>query len=188
MTIRRLQTDSMARDVIIAALHFPDKRNWSESDQHAEAPRFADLVQQAETQARHQRTILFGDFNMSPFEKGLVNASGFNAVMTRSIAEKRERTVQGRAYPFFYNPMWSLAGDLSPGPAGTYYMHPSGHSSYYWHTFDQLLIRPDLLEAFDPSMLHILDSDGEKSLLSTNGIPGRTEGSDHLPLTFRFNL
>ncbi|MCB0060675.1 MAG: hypothetical protein KDE19_01115, partial [Caldilineaceae bacterium] len=188
MTIRQLKTTTMVQDILIAALHFPDKKNWSESEQTAESPRYADLIQQAEAQAGHRRTILVGDFNMNPYEKGMVNANGFNGVMSRSIAEKRERKVQNRVYPFFYNPMWGRLGDLSPGPAGTFFWNPSGHSSYYWHSFDQVLIRPDLLDTFDPSMLQVLDSDGSKSLLSQNGIPDKAWASDHLPLLFRLEI
>lgn len=121
MTIRQLKTATMAQDILVAALHFPSKANWTESDQLSESPRYADLIQQAERQVNHQRTILVGDFNMNPYEKGMVNANGFNAVMSQSIAEKRVRTVQKRKYDFFYNPMWGLSGDISAGPAGTYF-------------------------------------------------------------------
>ncbi len=188
MTIRRLRVATMTQDILVAALHFPSKVNWDESDQLSESPRYADLIQQAERLAGHQRTILVGDFNMNPYEKGMVNANGFNAVMSQSRAAKRVRTVQNREYNFFYNPMWGLSGDTSPGPAGTYFLNPPGYSSYYWHILDQVLIRPDLLEAFDPGMLQILDFDGEKSLLSKSGTPDKSWASDHLPLLFRFEL
>ncbi|MBV7339064.1 hypothetical protein KFU94_64775 [Chloroflexi bacterium TSY] len=84
--------------------------------------------------------------------------------------------------------MWSLSGDISPGPPGTYYFHPSGYSSYYWHIFDQLLIRPDLLEFFDHNTLKVVDTDGEKSLLLDNGTPDKFQTSDHLPLLFQIEL
>jgi hypothetical protein len=35
--------------------------------------------------------------------------------------------------------------------------------------------------------LSVLDSDGTESLLTVNGIPDATNGSDHLPLLFRFD-
>jgi endonuclease/exonuclease/phosphatase (EEP) superfamily protein YafD len=188
MIIRQLKTSTMVQDVLVAAIHFPSKAYWAESDQLSESPRYVDLLREAENRVGHQRTILVGDFNMNPYEKGMVNANGFNAVMSRSIAEKRERTVQGKEYSFFYNPMWGLSGDISVGPIGTYFLNPPGHSSYYWHILDQVLIRPDLLEAFESSALQILDSDGEKSLLSENGAPDKSWASDHLPLLFRFKI
>jgi hypothetical protein len=53
--------------------------------------------------------------------------------------------------------------------------------------FDQVLIRPDLLDYFDIQDLRILTSDGDTNFLSRNGIP-RKEISDHLPLIFKLNL
>lgn len=188
LTIRQLKTSTMTDDILIAALHFPSKNMWDETDQLAESPIYADLIQEAEKQVGHQRTVVIGDFNMNPYEKGMVNANGFNAVMSRSIAVKRERTIQGRRYPFFYNPMWGLMGDVSAGPSGTYFYPPSGYSSYYWHTFDQVLIRPDLLEFMTPNSVEILDAIGEKSLLSPSGYPDKSWASDHLPLLFRLAI
>jgi len=159
--------------------------NASPSTQTSESPFYSDFIQQAEKQVEHQRTIVIGDFNMNPYEKGMVNANGFNAVMSRSIAMNRERTLQGRQYGSFFNPMWGLMGDSSPGSPGTHYYLPSGHSSYYWHTFDQVLVRPDLLDFVTPRSITILDTDGERSLLSRNGQPDKSWASDHLPLLFR---
>ena len=115
LTVRQLKTPSMAQDILVAAIHLPSKVNWEEADQAAESPFYSDWIKQAEKQVGHQRTIVIGDFNMNPYEKGMVNASGFNAAMSRSIAMNRKRVLQGLHYPFFYNPMWSLMGDLSPG-------------------------------------------------------------------------
>jgi len=56
-----------------------------------------------------------------------------------------------------------------------------------WYMFDQVLIRPDLLDYFDIQDLRILTSDGDTNFLSRNGIP-RKEISDHLPLIFKLNL
>jgi hypothetical protein len=125
---------------------------------------------------------------LNPFESGLLSGNGFNAVMSRHIAEKKSRVVQGRTYPFFYNPMWSLFGDASPGPPGTYYNSRSEHISFFWYMFDQVLIRPDLLGSFSNKDLSILDSDGEISFLTKNGIPDGRMVSDHLPIIFKLRL
>ena len=50
--------------------------------------------------------------------------------------------------------------------------------------FDQVLIRPDLIERFDFFKLQILESDGKSYLLSENGIPNKGKMSDHLPIMF----
>jgi len=54
--------------------------------------------------------------------------------------------------------------------------------------FDQVLIRPDLLDRFDNQDLQIIASANNTSLLSSNGILNDKSPSDHLPLLFRLNL
>ena len=67
---------------------------------------------------------------MNPFEEGVVGAKGLHAVMTRRIAAKGSRVVQGKEYPFFYNPMWGLFGDRQDSPSGTYYYSASEHTCF----------------------------------------------------------
>jgi hypothetical protein len=125
---------------------------------------------------------------MNPFEPGVVNANALHGVMTRRIAERNVRVVQGKQYQFFYNPMWGLLGDATPGPPGTYYKARSEHMCHFWNMFDQVLIRPDLLHLFSNEDLEILESNGHTSLLSVQGVPDADVASDHLPVFFRLNL
>lgn len=62
---------------------------------------------------------------MNPFDEGVVKAAGLHAMMTKATANERFRTVQGREYPFFYNPMWGFFGDRTDGPAGTFHYRRS---------------------------------------------------------------
>ncbi len=105
-------------------------------------------IKSAEKKFSHSRTILVGDLNMNPFERGVVSANGLHAVMSQEIAEEKELVIQGKTYPFFYNPMWSMMGDVSPGAAGTYFYRNAEHTVYFWNTFDQVLVRQELLEYF----------------------------------------
>ena len=89
-------------------------------------------IAREEDQAGHRRTVLLGDLNMNPFEPGLVGAGGLNAVMSRQIASRATRTVQGTEYRFFYNPMWGHFGDRRNHTAGSYFYASSEHVSYYW--------------------------------------------------------
>lgn len=78
----------------------------------------------------------------------------------------------------FYNPMWSRLGDESAGPPGTYfYDGGSGTEKYFWHTFDQVLLRPGLLQAYETGHLEILTGIGTFPL---DGGP-----SDHSPVLLR---
>lgn len=187
LTIRQLTLPGRT-DILLAVNHFPSKYNWNEHSQATEAARLASTISRAEERIGHTRTVLVGDLNMNPFEAGVVNAHGLHAVMSRSIAEKRKRTVVDVDYSFFYNPMWGLFGDGSQGPPGTYYYPDSQHNVLFWHMFDQVLIRPDLLPFFQNDNLRIIDSFGNASLLTKHGVPNQRIASDHLPLLFRLSL
>jgi hypothetical protein len=125
---------------------------------------------------------------MNPFENGIVSATGLHGVMSRQIAERQTRIVQKRAYQFFYNPMWSLLGDSTPGPPGTYHYSQAEHKVYFWNMFDQVLIRPQLLNRFKNSDLTIVYSCGDCSFLSKNGVPDSNIASDHLPVVFSLTM
>ena len=187
LTIRHLKLPATT-DVLLAAVHFPGKLHWTESSQAFECTELADSILAAEEMVGHSKTVLVGDLNMNPFEDGVVSARGLHGVMSRRIAQRRTRTVQGREYPFFYNPMWSLLGDASPGPPGTYYYSSSEHKVFFWNMFDQVLIRPDLIERFNNEDLRVLESDGTTSFLSSHGLPDANAASDHLPVLFGLRL
>lgn len=80
--------------------------------------------------------------------------------------------------------MWSLLGDASEGPPGSYYCSQSEQIAYFWHMFDQVLLRPDVLPMFQNDKLKIIDRVGDISLLNNNGIPDK-KISDHLPILFQ---
>src|SRR5206468_2885631 len=103
LTVRKLDPPGVA-DFLLGAVHFPSKYAWSEDSQALECTRLAEDIRKVEEEVGHQRTIVVGDFNMNPFETGVVSATGLHAVMTRDIARRRARIVQGLEYPFFYNP------------------------------------------------------------------------------------
>ena len=187
VSIRQLKLPARLEILLIAA-HLPSKLHWSEESQALECPEFARTIIEQEENVGHQRTLLVGDLNMSPFEKGLVSANGLNAVMSRQVASRKSRTVKSRHYPFFFNPMWAHFGDRHGGPPGTYYYERSEHVNYYWNTFDQVMVRPELMDHFDGAGVRISTKIGETSLLFEDGRPNNRDFSDHLPLLFEVEL
>jgi hypothetical protein len=187
LTVRHLKLPGLT-DMLLAIDHFPSKLYWSEDSQALECPNLATSIKRVEDRVGHSRTVLVGDLNMNPFEKGVVSASGLHAVMSRRIAEKRTRTVNGIEYPFFYNPMWGLFGDSTRGPPGTFFDRRAEHVTFFWNIFDQVLVRPDLISRFDENYLEILDSDGDFSFLTEDGKPNESMVSDHLPILFKLQL
>ena len=182
LTIRQLKLGD-SQGLLLAVVHFPSRVHWDRQDQELVAPRMAKDLSRTEDRFGHCRTILVGDFNMNPFDLGIVGATALNAVMTQSLARKMERTVIGEAYRFFYNPMWGLFGDRTKGPPGTYYFSSSNPSNLFWNIYDQVLLRPALMDKLES--LEILKSDGQDCFLSKQGRP---RVSDHLPILFRMNI
>jgi hypothetical protein len=115
------------KDLLLALVHFPSKLRWTEDSQVQECVELAKMIDSAEKRIGHFRTVLVGDLNMNPFEKGVVGATGLNATMSHSRALKELRTVQNREYRFFYNPMWRHFGDGQKEPPGTYHYDNSQH-------------------------------------------------------------
>lgn len=175
-------------ELLLAAVHLPSKLYWSGESQGFECAELARRIAHDEDRAGHERTVLVGDMNMNPFEPGIVSSVGLNAVTSRRIAGRVTRTVQGRAYRLFYNPMWSHLGDVRGDTAGSYFYDTAEHLNYFWNVFDQVLLRPELARRFDSNQLSIIKFVGERSLVRGDGRPDATLYSDHLPIVFELDF
>jgi hypothetical protein len=173
-------------DLLLVGAHLASALHTNTASHDGECARLAKAILEAETRVGHNRTVLVGDLNVDPFQWGAVSTHGLHAVMSRRIALTGERTVQGDSHLFFYNPMWSRFGDHANGPPGTYF-YSGSHVSYFWHMFDQVMVRPALIECFSNDSLRILTRAGVRSLLSANGRPDK-KISDHLPITFKLDV
>lgn len=187
ISIRTL-TPPVGVEVLLVVAHLPSKLHQTEDDQMAMCTEIISLIQHAEQKVGHNRTIVVGDLNMDPFDKGLVASVGFHAVMDKKIALRGSRVVQGKEYAFFYNPMWGQLGDTSPGPPGTYFYQSSNYVSLFWHTFDQVLLRPSVLEYFKNDAVRVISGTKSVGLLSDSGIPNSSMASDHLPILLKLNI
>lgn len=187
ISIRRIRPP-VGREILFAVAHLPSKLHMLEEDHSFYCARVARLIEEVEELAGHTRTVLTGDLNMNPFETGVAAADALHGVMTRRIASKRARVVSGVERKFFYNPMWSRFGDQSSGPPGTYYYSSSSQVTHFWNIFDQVLLRPELLECFRDHEMHIVSKVGRTNLLGNNHTPDNVVASDHLPLVFQLHL
>ena len=98
------------------------------------------------------------------------------------------RNFNRKTYTTFYNPMWGLSGDLGRGDAsGTYYGNQYETNEYFWYMFDQIIIRPSLLNYFDSSKLRIV-AKGETYSLVDDQARIQSRYSDHLPIRFTLNF
>ena len=172
---------------LIFALHLPSRYAEERSDLNMYASQVMREFEQIEEERNTEKSIVVGDFNMNPFDDGMVSSLGFNAVMCPSIAKKKSRKVLNEERKFYYNPMWNLMGNALNSCKGTFY-YPSGTKSYYWYTYDQVIIRPELIEKFEMDDLKIIDVINNNSLVSVNSIPNKRLISDHLPIKFKIKL
>jgi endonuclease/exonuclease/phosphatase family metal-dependent hydrolase len=187
LSMRQLILPS-GKDILLVATHSSSKLYQSPESQSQDCTRLASVIRNREQKLGHSRTVLVGDLNMNPFEPGVVSCHGLHGVMARQTAERESRMIKGQDYQFFYNPMWGHFGDGLDGPPGTYYNSRAESVCYFWNIFDQVMVRPSLLSAFNNGDLRILDSDGTDSLLTGHGLPDGAFVSDHLPIVFALDL
>lgn len=168
----------------LMSLHYQSKVNWDFADQAAHSMELNTVIKDVENKTKSTNTILIGDFNMNPFDFGMVQTTGLHSVMSKDIALKKSRIVDGKEYLFFYNPMWSFYGDNGKGKVnGTIYNTLSKPINYFWNIFDQILIRPDLIKYIDENEIQIISQfNSEHSLLKKSNIIDDSI-SDHLPIS-----
>jgi len=186
-TLRRVFLPE-TRQILLAAMHLESKLYRSDVHRWGKARDVSATIRQVERELGIFSTVLVGDLNMNPFDMGVIQADGLHGVMTRAIARKRDRPIGDDVFPYFYNPMWGRFGDTTKGPPGTYYVTTSSRDEYFWHTLDQVLIRPDLIDSFDEAKLEVLTNCGGIEFLRESGIPDDSRASDHLPLLFDLKI
>lgn len=167
--------------------HLQSKMHKDEVDLTIEAVRNMSIIRDFEKN-NGEMTVICGDFNLHPFESGMLADLGFNALMDSSIVQNRKtRVVSGNTQTYFYNPMWSLLGDIHLNDTpGTFYAN-GPNVSYLWHMFDQVIMRPDVIPFFVKKDLRILAKGASYNLLSSGGVIS-TKYSDHLPIKFNLSI
>jgi hypothetical protein len=130
----------------------------------------------------NSRAIVFGDFNMAPFARAMVDQSGF-------FGFPRLRDLETKKVGF-YNPCFGLLGDqyLDSGNEkvpGSYYYEGARPG---WTLIDQVIMRKEIGRYFDFKSLKIITEVNNINLTDKNGRPDSNKYSDHFPLQFSLNL
>jgi exonuclease III len=186
LAVWKLLTPAHPGEVLVGGVHLPSKAGGiTEADQLAYAISVTAELYEQEDRSGHQNTVLVGDFNMHPYDAGMTHVTGVHGLMTGQLSRKTKR-YEEKHWRRFYNPMWGLFGDRTPGPAGSYYWRQSVPSNTFWQMIDQALIRPSLIAYFNNVL--ILDNDGTHALVSSDGAPDITHLSDHLPILFKLDV
>ncbi len=177
---------------LIALVHGYDRRNFDDGTRRVFFRRVVQAVERGELKAKHQRTIVAGDFNANPFESAVADSDGLHAIGVRAFQTLTSRKVRSGSAPtdFFYNPMWRAYGQqprLDAGMATHYWVKEWVHE-LAWHMLDQVVLRPGETARFPEDQLRVITEIGAISLLDGNGLPDSTTASDHLPIVFHWNL
>jgi hypothetical protein len=165
--------------ILVGAVHLPSKLNEGPLEQAETARVTAALIREMEIARSVEDTLIFGDFNMNPFDEGMAAVNGFNAVMDRRIAKRDKISYKGNQYRCFYNPMWSLLGDESAGPPGTFWF-PRRLVRYHWNCYDQAIFRSTLMSRIGRSDVVVI-SESNGLVFAGSGKKWRCP-SDHLPI------
>jgi len=176
----------------VLLLHGFDRRNYDDSTRRAFFRRVTEAVQRREGRAKHQRTIIAGDFNADPFDSAMAAVDGLHAIGVRAIKKQMTRAVRGAAaaMDFFYNPMWRTYGQQPQSEAGaaTHYWLGQWAHELGWHMLDQVVLRPGEAPRFPEDQIRIITRVGAIPLVTPEGLPDSQTASDHLPVVFHWNL
>lgn len=165
--------------ITLFAIHFFSKLHRKAPDFLIKSIKFSNDIIEIEKRVTSKKTVLCGDFNMNPFEQGMVITGGLHAFPTKIEAKKIKRTHDYEEYEMFYNPMWRLMGEDET--LGTYYYSAQDSEGLYWNYFDQVIVRPELIDNLEN--LSIIKSTATETLATDEKILV----SDHLPITFSIN-
>lgn len=176
-----ISISSAAYKMIIGMIHNISKLWTDDRLQEETLRRFHHDIIDVENSLKTKNSIIIGDINANPFEEACISADTLCSVPYKEEVRKPLRVVQGNEYQKFYNPMWKFLGREN-APYATYYYNNSGQlNNYYWNIFDQVIIRPQLIGAFNDSSLEILTGTKTYELLE-DGKPNKEKYSDHLPI------
>jgi hypothetical protein len=188
----RTLTPPRGIEIVLAMAHLASPSYKDLRARHSRFIGFASDIREAEKAAGNPRTVVVGDLNVNPFDDAMLDVRGLNALADgRTVRRKDPRrfgTLRPEEFQLFYNPMWNYFGDAVP-PAGTYYYDKSNPEvDPLWNIFDQVLLRPALLDRFRHKNLKILTTDGAVSFVWEDGRPNSDIYSDHLPICFQLDL
>ncbi|MCY9665126.1 hypothetical protein M5X11_09160 [Paenibacillus alginolyticus] len=173
---------------LVTGVHLISHLNSNESKRRLAASMCKDELNVFANKNNVEHKIIMGDFNMNPFELGMVELDGFNAVISKDVAIGGKKTFLGKQYPYLYNPSWHLHGNINNAESvpGTYYYN--GEDSIYWYLFDQVVISPSIISRFDYSNFKIITEIPNLAGVSKQLLGGRKRRpnrrlySDHLPI------
>ena len=169
---------------IICGVHLPSDLH---GDKSRERYKIAQIIMNdihiAERDIGSSSTVIVGDLNDMPYSDSCSNADAFHGLVSID-GKDASRTVMGRSYPKYYNPMWNLFGDFSY-PPGTYYRSESSLYAPMWYMIDQFIVGRGIFPFINKDELRIITACSCGELSNQNGHPN-IKISDHFPIMLAF--
>ncbi len=180
---------------LLACIHFPSKKYQDEISQLQIAHTYKSKLLAAAAEEKNpyaDRIIIVGDFNMNPFDAGMLEPHGFHAISNRDFVKHKQKA-NTVVSSIFYNPCWALLGDYAIQHkerklGGSHFYEGAYSRKLYWHLFDQVLVSEAITDRFVDNSLQLVEVPAlTKELLSDTKRKDAVY-SDHLPLSFTLNL
>jgi endonuclease/exonuclease/phosphatase family metal-dependent hydrolase len=159
------------RNLDFAVIHAPSPANVDSEAEKRRHSYWRELDRVLTDRAGEPPLVLFGDFNLDPFDRLALLDVGLlppweQPRRTHSTSPRHTLRCHG----------WRSIG--SPGqPPGTCYF--SGAGPLRWHWNDRFVVAP---EAGEVTSLRILDRLAGSPLVPASGLPSKDHLSDHLPV------
>jgi hypothetical protein len=180
------------QEILLVGVHLRSKKGNDTDDLYDLAGQHRQLIDSY----GKKKVIVLGDFNMNPYEKGIMGVTGFNAILSKEeIRYNPTRSFGYMKRSFYYNPSWEVYNSLSQ--KGTYHFSQNTKAvNPYWHLLDQVLVSSDLMDSYVFRSFNVITNIGghggtellkkEKSKTTKieRLVPNRSKFSDHLPITF----
>ncbi|MEM1407093.1 MAG: hypothetical protein AAGG59_09985 [Bacteroidota bacterium] len=195
-TVNRIQVFKITgkvEDTFFACIHFPSKLQHDEVTHLQIVPNYKEKVETLTQMS--DRLFIVGDFNMNPYDHGMVEPAGFYAHNNRDLLVSDDLHRLGRNRKSYYNPCWSLLGDYvnktthdqSKRTGGSFYFKTQKSRNVYWHLIDQIIMRKTLIDEFNSEFLQIIENDN--LIMEVKRVRKKNETKlDHFPLKFSFSL
>lgn len=179
-------------EILVVGVHLRDRYTHDLSDLFDLAGQHREFIDSYKI----DKVIAIGDFNMNPYEKGIMGATGFNAIFSKEeIIYNPQRKFGYKNKSFYYNASWD-AYKLS-SPQGTYYYSDNNSSlNPYWNLLDQVLFSSSMMDAYISNSFKIITEISGEELLKD--VTSRTTKikkkvidnnySDHLPIVFEVDI
>ena len=179
-----LKLETTSYKMIIGAIHNHSKLHASVHKQRVELTTLHQDITKQEMECKTKNAIIIGDLNINPFDEICVEADTLFAIPYKNELKERTAIRGGREYEKFYNPSWKFL-ESNELPYASYRYDTCDLVDFYWNMFDQVIIRPCLIDSFDNKNFKILTNTQHHELIFKEK-PNINNYSDHLPIFCRF--